>query len=214
MIAISNKKEPKVFYDKGNISGIMLKLFQHLDHTNKTKPINEDSPSEEQEYKKHKRYLDKEKVNFLNKHIFPSMVCLTYFFKYVSTYKTLNKTFENDVKDLLGIRVKDPESDDYAFIFADLLRSILSTEFCNKGFRLGLIHILQEIIKENVEEYVDSTQKNENIKNVILDDFDRVSAWTAILAENVDQTAEDKIQPHRTISFERRLSLYEPSESI
>ncbi|MFL6395080.1 MAG: hypothetical protein ACJ708_10580, partial [Nitrososphaeraceae archaeon] len=119
----------------------------------------------------------------------------------------LNKIFENDVKDLLGIRVKDPESDEYAFLFADLLSSILSTEFHKKGVRLGLIHILQEIIKENVEEYIDSTQKNENIKNIILGDFDRVSAWTAIFSENIDQTAE--VRAHRTVNFNDRLSLRE-----
>jgi hypothetical protein len=132
---------------------------------------------------------------------------LTYFFKYVSTSKALNKIFENDVKDLLGIRVKDPESDEYAFLFADLLSSILSTEFHKKGVRLGLIHILQEIIKENVEEYIDSTQKNENIKNIILGDFDRVSSWTAIFSENMDQTAG--VRAHRTLNFNDRLSLRE-----
>ncbi|MFL6321425.1 MAG: hypothetical protein ACJ72Q_13235 [Nitrososphaeraceae archaeon] len=125
----------------------------------------------------------------------------------MSTYKPLNKIFENDVKDLLGIRVKDPESDEYAFLFADFLSSILSTEFHKKGVRLGLIHILQEIIKENVEEYIDSTQKNENIKNIILGDFDRVSSWTAIFSENMDQTAG--VRAHRTLNFNDRLSLRE-----
>ncbi len=96
---------------------------------------------------------------------------------------------------MLGIRVKDPESDEYAFLFADLLSSILS------------IQSIQEIIKENVEEYVDSTQKNENIKNIILGDFDRVSAWTAIFSENMDQTAEVRV--HRTVNFNDRLSLRE-----
>jgi hypothetical protein len=89
----------------------------------------------------------------------------------------------------------------------DLISSILSTEFHNKDVRLGLIHILQEIIKEKVEEYVDSTQKNENIKNIILGDFNRVSAWTAIFSDNVDQTAEARA--HRIVNFNDRLSLRE-----
>jgi hypothetical protein len=179
---------------------------------NRVVPTNENITTEEQEYKEykhreHKRYLDTKKVDLLNNYIFQSMAYLTYFFKYVSTSKALNKIFENDVKDLLGIRVKDPESDEYAFLFADLLSSILSTEFQKKGVRLGLIHILQEISKENVEEYIDSTQKNENIKNIILGDFDRVSSWTAIFSENMDQTAG--VRAHRTLNFNDRLSLRE-----
>jgi hypothetical protein len=156
------------------------------------------------------------------------MAYLTYFLKYVSTYKVLNKIFENDIKDLLGIRVEDPESDDYAFVFSDLIRSILSLEdstaiianFDSEGknkkdFRLGLIHILQEIIKEKIEEHINSTQKNQNIKNIVLEDFDRVSAWTAVLAEGVGQTVEEnKVQPHRTIDFRGRLSLPDGKESI
>jgi hypothetical protein len=120
------------------------------------------------------------------------------------------------------------KTDDYAFVFSDLIRSILSLEdstgiianFDSEGknkkdFRLGLIHILQEIIKEKIEEHINSTQKNQNIKNIVLEDFDRVSAWTAVLAEGVGQTVEEnKVQPHRTIDFRGRLSLPDGKESI
>lgn len=201
-----------MFNDRNNIRIVMLELLWHAEHKGNTVSTNENITTEKQEYeehkrREHKRYLDTKKVDLLNNYIFQSMAYLTYFFKYVSTYKTLNEIFENDIKDLLGMRVNDPEYDEYAFIFADLVSSILSTEFHKKGVRLGLIHILQEIIKENVEEYVDSTQKNENIKNIILGDFDRVSAWTAIFSENMDQAAEAR--SHRTVNFNDRLSLRE-----
>jgi hypothetical protein len=162
-----------------------------------------------QKQHRHKRYLDKEKVNLLNNHVFQSMAYLTYFFKYVSSYESLNQIFENDIKDLLGLRIRDPESERYAFIFYDLLHSILSIDFSNKNLQTQLIHIVQEIIKEKVEEYVDSSHKNENIKDVILADFDRVLAWTEMLGESQPQTAEDIAQPHRTIVFEDRLSLHD-----
>jgi hypothetical protein len=198
------KREPKEFRDNGSISGIMLKLFLY----------SQEESSKEQEHKKHKRYLDKEKVYVLNKYVFPSMVRLTYFFKYVSTYKSLDKIFENDIKDLLGIRVKDPESDDYAFIFSDLIRSILSMDFYEKDFRLGLIQILQEIIREKVEDYLTHTHEKTTLTRVIIDDFDRVSAWTEMIAESISQAAEDKVRPHRTISFRHRLSLPGGEKSI
>jgi hypothetical protein len=198
------KRQPREFYDKGSISGLMLRLFQYT----------HEGSSKEQEHKKHKRYLDKEKVHVLNKYVFPSMVCLTYFFKYASTYKGLNRIFENDIKDLLGIRVKDHDSDDYAFIFSDLIRSILSMDSHEKDFRLALIQILQEIIREKVEDYLTHTHENKILTKVIMDDFDRISAWTAMLAGSVAQTTEDKMQPRRTISFRHRLSLPGGEKSI
>jgi hypothetical protein len=218
MLQQKEKKEPKKFGDKGNIYPLMNKLLWHEEH-NETESTNENLTNEQQEYKmykrrEHKRYLDQQKVDLLNNHVFQSMAYLTYFFKYVSTYKVLNKIFENDIKDLLGLRVKGPESEEYALILSDLLHSILSIEFSNKNSRLELIHILQEIIREKVEEYVGSTQRNENIKNIILCDFDRLSAWTAMLAEGVAQTTEDELQPHRTISFEGRLSLHEDERPL
>ena len=196
----------------------MNKLLWHEEHNVDTDSTNENLTIQQQEYKQykrseHKRYLDQQKVGVLDKYIFQSMAYLTYFFKYVSTYKTLNEIFENDIKDLLGLRA-DAESEEYAFILSDLLHSILSIEFSNKNLRLELIHVVQEIIREKVEEYAGSTKRNENIKNIILTDFDRVSAWTAMLAGNVAQTAEEKVQPHRTITFESRLSLHDAERPL
>jgi magnesium-transporting ATPase (P-type) len=206
------------FYDKGNIYPLMKKLLHNVEDS-KMDSTDENLTKEKQEYteskrKEHKRYLDKEKVNLLNNHVFQSMAYLTYFFKYVSTYKTLSEIFENDIKDLLGLRVKDPELGDYAFILSDLIHSILSVEFSNENLQAELIHLLQEIIRQKVEEYVDSTQEKKYIKDVVLADFDRVSAWTSMLAGNVAQTTEDKAQPHRTISFEARLSLLGGGEPL
>ena len=197
---------------------LMRKLLWHAKSNGETDATNENLTNEQQEYtehkrREHKRYLDQQKVDILDKYVFQSMAYLTYFFKYVSTYKTLNKVFENDVKDLLGLRIKEPESEEYAFVLSDLLHSILSIEFSNKDLQLELIHIVQEIIKEKVEAYIGNTQRNNKVKDIILGDFDRVSAWTAMLAEDVAETAED-VQPHRTIDFDGRLSLCEPSKSI
>jgi hypothetical protein len=211
---MNRKQEVKLFNDKGNIYRIMMQLLRNAERVNKTNSTNERREYLEHKNKEHKRYLDTKKVHVLDNYVFQSMAYLTYFFKYVSTYKALNKIFENDIKDLLGIRVKDPESDDYAFIFSDLLRSILSMEFYDKGFRLALIHILQEIINEKVIEYLTHRHENETLLKVVLNDFDRVSAWTAMLAEAAAQTEEDKVQPHRTIDFRGRLSLPEGEKSI
>jgi hypothetical protein len=49
---------------------------------------------------KHKRYLDKEKVLILDKHIFPAMANLQFFFYYVSRYPELREVFDDDIKEL------------------------------------------------------------------------------------------------------------------
>jgi hypothetical protein len=204
----------KKFSDNGNIFGIMLQLLQQRKHHDNIASINDERKYMEHKSKEHKRYLDAKKVDILDKYVFQSMAYLTYFFKYVSTYKDLNKIFGNDIKDLLGIRVEDTESDEYAFIFSDLLRSILSMDLYEKDFRLRLIHILQEIIWEKVDHYLSHIHENRILIDVVHDDFKRVSAWTAMLAESIDQTAEDKRRPHRTINFAPRLSLDEPTVAL
>jgi len=73
---------------------------------------------------KRKRYLDKEKVLLLNKHIFPAMANLLFFFYYVSRYPELREVFDDDIEELLGVR-RDTTKYEYGYIFNILIQSIL-----------------------------------------------------------------------------------------
>lgn len=192
--------------------------------------------------KSKKRYLDKEKVTILDKFIFPSMANLTFFFKSISRYPELKKIFDDDIKDLLGVRRINPEQNKYGFIFSQLVRSILlieeepySEEVADKedfplhkqsarteknDFRLRLNHILQDIIKiKAVDIDLDGVSNSE--KRIVQDDFNRVRLWTRIIAEGGTQITEDTDEedaennrlPHRTIKF-GNIPLREDDEPI
>jgi hypothetical protein len=164
---------------------------------------------------KHKRYLDKEKVLILRKHIFPAMANLVYFFYYVCRYSELREVFDNDIEELLGVR-RDTSKHDYGFIFTALIQSILliglhnSAETHVKDFRLRLVQILQEAIWAKADLALPNIfKKNPSAQRVVGDDFHRVWAWTRLLAEQVEQqTEKEGSKLHRTIDF-RRIPLIE-----
>jgi hypothetical protein len=141
----------------------------------------------------HKRYLDKEKVELLNNYIFPSMSNLVFFFVSISRYPKLREIFENDIKDLLGVRLENPQENNNGFAFTELIRSILlpgygfigEVKICRKDFRLRLNQILQDIVKSMVDlALID--MKDTSAYRIVMDDFERTMAWTKMLADCAD----------------------------
>src|ERR671931_2300090 len=57
--------------------------------------------------------------------VFRSMANLIFFFKCIAEYPELEKVFEDDVLDLLGVKRNDSETDDSGFAFYNLLDYIL-----------------------------------------------------------------------------------------
>jgi hypothetical protein len=159
--------------------------------------------------KKRKRYLDKEKSKVLDQYVFPSMANIAYFFIHISETPELIEVFEKDIKDLLGVRRKNPQEQKYGYIFFKLMYSILliaegtydESGASYKDFRLRLNHILQEIVWAKVDSSLTKVFKNPSAQQVVAGDFNRVYAWTRMLAESVDQTAEDNAPAHRYIKF-------------
>jgi hypothetical protein len=158
--------------------------------------------------KEHKRYLDKQKVIMLNKYIFPSMANIVFFFRYISRYPEIKRVFENDIKDLLGVRRENPQEGNYGFIFSDLLCSILmpglgyyNDEKRDKDFRLRLNQIMQETVITKAGLYLTEMFRNISMQHMVKDDFSRTEAWTEMIAYNAGQIAEDNKPPRRTIRF-------------
>ena len=75
------------------------------------------------------------KVEILKKYIFPAMANLDFFFRAIAEYPKFQEVFENDIKDLLGIR-RDPGKNEYGYMLQRLLRAILiigNEEYDSKG---------------------------------------------------------------------------------
>ena len=190
-----------------------------------------------------KRYLDKEKVTILDKFIFPSMANLAFFFKSISRYPELKQIFDDDIKDLLGVRRMDQQYNKYGFIFSQLVRSILLIEeeayseeasakedyplhyqlakTGKEDFRLRLNQISPNIVKIKVVD-IDLGEVLEHEKHFVQDDFNRVLLWTRIIAKGTTQItdeneetedAENNKVPHRTLKF-GNIPLREDEEPI
>ena len=70
---------------------------------------------------------DRMKTHILDKIVFQSMIDITYFLQFVVSHKELQKIFENDLKDLFTLRIKDLKENKRGFIFEYLLAA--STEW-------------------------------------------------------------------------------------
>jgi len=114
--------------------------------------------------------MDRMKVYYLDKHIFQAMANLEFFFEAIAKHPELEKIYEDDIKDLLGIRRKKPSDNSKrkplcGFTFSDLLSNILKVsgspferrEIVN-DFRLILNHRAEEIVRMKVRRSLPSGQ--------------------------------------------------------
>ena len=159
------------------------------------------------EINKLERSLRTKKTRILDEIIFPAMANLTYFFKMITQYPELQVLFENDIKDLLGIRRNKPKESIYGFVFFDLLCGILkiggstyeqATETKRDDFRLRLNDLLQQIVYHKLSASLPFAFKTEGAQKSVLDDFNRSMAWTGMLAYGIDRSAEKEV-PSRTL---------------
>ena len=111
--------------------------------------------------------------------------------------------FENDIKDLLGIKRNELQA--YGFILLSLIRSILIIRDIERprnkqdDFRLKLNHILQGIVFDKVRPSLIDVFKLQEAQIAVKDDFRRAWAWTGTLASNI---GEKEDVPHRTFEFD------------
>jgi hypothetical protein len=155
------------------------------------KPKNGETPSK----------LRKRKFDALDR-IFISMANLTFFFECIEDYPELEDLFHDDIKDLLGVRRNDTYNQQYGFMFSRLLYGILRvhrTENDHNDFRLMLNNLLQQVVWNKACETIGDVFKTEPAKEAVSMDFDRVKAWTGMLAYSAGP--EDN-KPRRTFNFQ------------
>jgi len=143
--------------------------------------------------------LRKRKTDALDR-IFTSMANLTFFFECIAKYPDFEVLFEDDIKDLLGVRRNDQNTDIYGFMLARLLYSILIVQKSDNNFndfRLRLNCLLQQVVWNKASQTLTDVFRPEGAQPVA-NDFDRVKAWTEMLAYNVRPEVK---KPRRTFDF-------------
>jgi hypothetical protein len=168
----------------------------------------------------------KRRKNYVVDKVFTSMANLVFFFESIASVpssktldelerkarKELQKLFEDDVKDLLGIRRVNPDKQIYGFLFDRLIHSLIYTGDGDVDeadyFRLKLIHILQDSIFHKVQVPL-TTDFSGQSWGIVLNDIGRASAWTEMLAKKVDTRKDDSRKPRNTLNFTSDLSLKE-----
>lgn len=157
------------------------------------------------------RSLNTKKTRILDQIVFQAMANLTFFFEAISLHPELQEVFENDIKNVLGVRHKSTQ--EYGFMFSKLLRSIMlirddshverysELERKQGDFRLRLICILQGIVISKAERFLPTVFRNYKSEHIVWDDLARAWAWTEMLAYPVE---EEYGISHRTFDFDTR----------
>jgi hypothetical protein len=210
---ISDRENQKCFSPSPKLREYMVKRLQLLSQMDKLNAAGEEFSSEIYANDRSLRTL---KTRILDQIIFPAMANLSYFFEVISEHSELRVLFENDIKDLLGVRHNNPTLQLSGYIFYRLLSSILITgkhsglriqdimperkKIEAEDYRLALADLAQQILYYKVDRSLPEIIDTPDARRNVLDDFDRVQGWTKMLAHRVDQTTIDEI-PRRIFDF-------------
>ena len=154
------------------------------------------------EEKQHLRYLQKETVRILNEIVFPSMANILYFTEMIAANKELQEIFDDDLKDLLGIRFEQKyRHKSFSPVIRRFLDALLTWNkkvdygnFRYQIFEIIQYSMLQKIMSLSMDEF------GMNIaNNIVQNDFGRTWMWGELLAKRVE---EDMENPHRPILFQ------------
>ena len=153
------------------------------------------------------RNLRTNKTRILDKIIFQSMANLTFFLDSVSRHPQLQSVFDDDLKDLFGIRRNNSNAQNRGFMFGKLMGGILTYEpyaVDNKvkdknNFRIVLLHALQYGIFQFMTQLIHEEFNTPGTIKIVLDDLSRAVAWINFYASKVE---DEDILPKRTFDFE------------
>lgn len=162
------------------------------------------------------RRLRTAKSRLLDK-VSQEIVDLVFFFESIAAHKELQDIFENDLKELLGVKeyllvATDPlDGREYRpyfhpETFKRLVSAILTIYAGNdNSYRLVLTDSLQELINDKLRNQK-RPDMTEEISNIMLSDIQRAQVWTKLYASGIKK---DATQYHRAIGYSLR-TIYTP----
>lgn len=155
--------------------------------------------------------LKKKKFDVIDR-VFRSMANTVFFFKCIAEYPVLERVFEDDIANLLGLRRINQEKD-IGFVFSDLMDYILIGSKEGRfgpgpdnrlDFRLILTHQVQKIIAHKIRQSSVGILA-EAPRRIVNGHFDNVWAWTEMLSHAAEKNANYKVPPTRTFCVEELL---------
>jgi hypothetical protein len=191
----SNKK-PHCYPPDARLSRYMTQKLIYQQALEK-KEAGETLSEKEMEAVKNEGSLRSTKSQVLDEIIFPAMANLTFFFESVARNPELQIPFEDDIKELLGVKRMNADSKSskerkrYGFMFRRLVDSMVTHDLKAKprierrpDYRGKLLHIMQDIVQTEVQHHLPD-DLSLDAQMVILQDAHRVSAWTATIAQRI-----------------------------
>lgn len=168
--------------------------------------------------------LDRRKVDILNKHIFPSMANVTYFLEFINEHPILRKSFENDLKELLGVDQGPGDRSPIArdtFVFRRFINAAIArgSGFDSSNFRTLLLEAMQYDIIQEIVSLSIAVHGHEMTNIVIVPDMATVLAWVKSFSRihlerekeelrelrrngtDDDIKEREQRQPHRPVRF-------------
>jgi hypothetical protein len=155
--------------------------------------------------------MNRMKVYVLNKIIFPSMANVVYFLETVSENPELQKVFDDDLKELFGIRYPAQlKNKSYSPIIRRLTEAMINwredtdetpyerRKHRNNNFRLALIAVMQHVIFQRIVLLSMDEVGGDMANFVVKNDVGRAWNWAQLLARSVEWDAG---QPHRPTNF-------------
>jgi hypothetical protein len=154
---------------------------------------NQDVPKE---IENKKAALSTARTRILDEILFQAMADITFFFDAVGTWPEIQKVFDDDIREILGVKRTNPKETPYGFMFTMLIAGILSVQFkTGKDFRLRLNELLHYIIQSKVAAYQSDIFKSAATQGSIGQDYNRVLGWAEMLAFAMDKGDEYEIPP-------------------
>lgn len=143
------------------------------------------------------------------------MADITFYFESLAKHKELQELFDNESKDLMGLRQEIQKSihrtekgKHYPIYFRPetlqrLITAILAVESeGDESYRLSLLDVLQQIVYSKVVRQKPSNVTDE-VTEIMLMDIKRALAWTKLYASNA-KVKGDEIGYHRALGYSLR----------
>jgi hypothetical protein len=190
------------------------KLVEFINETLRAVQMKEQGLTAAGDTHKASRLLGRKKVHYLNNVIFPSMANVVYFLEMVSKNPELQEEFDDDVLDLLGLRITEESQNKGGNnpVIARLTKAMIdwterpsndehkrNTSLRTSNFRLAVMAIMLQMILYKAVKFSTVEMGGEFSNIIIKNDFGRAWLWARLFSKNIEREVSD---PHRPTNFE------------